>query len=72
MWVHVLIRHLGVCVCEQPKVKPMVMELCAKHGLEYREHGFWQLNMMVWDGLWDVAASPMARLNLWEMITHTA
>jgi len=50
-----------------PKVKPMVMELCAKHGLEYREHGFWELNKMVWDGLWDVSASPMARLSLWEM-----
>jgi hypothetical protein len=32
-----------------------------------QEKSFWELNMLVWNGLWDVTCSPSAGLSLFEM-----
>lgn len=49
------------------KIKPAVMALCHKFGLDYQEKTFWDLNMLVWNGLWDVTCSDSAALGLFQM-----
>mmetsp|Transcript_40939 Transcript_40939/g.76675 ORF Transcript_40939/g.76675 Transcript_40939/m.76675 type:complete len:81 (+) Transcript_40939:1964-2206(+) len=46
------------------KLKPVIKALCKKHGIRYQEFSFWRSNMLVLDGLWRVAKSPMAQLSL--------